>query len=192
MYKSKYLKSQTQLTAADIEKIIQQLKNNQLVGFYDKDLGKFISYTYEFLDSLRSYNFRQEENVSIEFLIAKYTKEEITFNKNKIIDFTKVRKMYAKRNYKKLEQEDAYAKDFLEKIRTFLKSKKVFFQDRNTDFFDVCGLIRYEIKIRREFSDDEQISLKNCLINGFLKSNGYIDKTSEVDVLKNTIIIRIW
>lgn len=109
------------ITNKEINNILHKLKNTQhLVGFFVKHLGKFVSYSYEFLSE---FDYWDGLNVSsVEDIIKLFKREEITFNKIKIITPKKASNLYAKKNYIKREKEEKYSKDFFKDIRKFLRT----------------------------------------------------------------------
>ena len=191
------------ITNKEINNILHKLKNTQHpVGFFVKHLGKFVSYSYEFLSE---FDYWDGLNVSsVEDIIKLFKREEITFNKIKIITPKKASNLYAKKNYIKREKEEKYSKDFFKDIRKFLRTERIFFITpkididiignksigTNNQYYDINGHIVFSIKLNKHYTNYPR--LQSVLEEDFLKNKGYCNKVSRVEVKDNTLNLEIW
>ena len=189
------------LTSKEINYILHRLKNKQPVGFFKKDLGKFVSHSYEFLSSFDYWQFNKVSSVAD--IISFFKKEEITFNKIKIITPEKASNLYAKKNYLKREKEEKYSKDFFKDIRKFLRTERIFITPKihthivgtknietNNQYYDINGYIVFSIKLNKHYTNYSK--LESVIKEDFLKNKGYCDKVSRVEVEDNTLKLEIW
>lgn len=191
----------SRLSRNEIINIVNRLENGKSIGIFRKDLSKYVSYSYEFLSRFDYWNFNRVSGVAD--IIGRLEKEEIAFNKTKLITHKEAVRLYSKKNYLKREQEEKYAKDFFNDVREFLRTERIFITpkiytiiagikptDDNNQYYDINGHIVFTIKLNKHYTD--YFRLETVIKEDFLKNKGFCEKVSRVEVKDGVLRLEIW